>query len=189
MGIFDVGLFNADDLIECYRIHREERLKKNGKVTIPITEGFEFVDEKGNVIDSSTIVIREKIKNISESDLPKTYEECCEIMKCAKDIFFTTYDVSSMENDGGYLYKQIGELTTLLKLKICRDVYWHIAGWKPDWENYEKKYTIYNYRGSISDDSFTVWDQTLLVFPTEEMRDAFYNNFRKEIFLCKEYLG
>ena len=159
-------------------------LEREEKIKLP--DGCEFIDSNGNFIETSEIMIRKKPK--VPNTYPKTYEECCEIMKCAKDIFFTTYDSDCMENDGGYLYKQIGELTTLLKLKICRDVYWHIANWTPNWDSLEKKYTIYNYRGKISNDNFTMCDRSLLVFPTEGMRDAFYDNFEKEIYLCREYL-
>lgn len=87
-------------------------------------------------------------------------------------------------------------LNSFRKLLICRDAYWKIAGeemglgkpWKPDWTKAdERKYCIVNTEGNI-----TKWVQKttnkILAFPTEEMRDAFYENFKVEIENCKEIL-
>ena len=87
-------------------------------------------------------------------------------------------------------------LTNFQLLFIFRDVYWKIAGeqmglgkpWKPDWSNDdETKFCIYTTQNIISLDIFGV-DNKILAFPTEEMRDAFYENFKKEIEQCKELL-
>jgi hypothetical protein len=83
-----------------------------------------------------------------------------------------------------------------IALKRCRDAYWKIAGeemelgkpWEPDWNSLDKKYNIYNYRGVISHDYFTVIDRCILSFPTEEMRDTFFENFKYLIESCKEFL-
>ena len=60
--------------------------------------------------------------------------------------------------------------------------------WKPDWtDNYQKKWLINFYQGGIN---FTTGSnvQFILAFPTEEMRDTFYENFKKLIEDCKELL-
>ena len=105
---------------------------------------------------------------------PKTYEECCKILQ----VTHTEWQ--------GYL----GEvLVPFQKLLICRNAYWMIAGgWKPDWKKAdERKYCIVNTEGNI-----TNWVQKttnkILAFPTEEMRDAFKENFDGDIDLCKEFL-
>ena len=92
---------------------------------------------------------------------------------------------------------------TLQKLYICRDAYWKIAGeemglgkpWEPDWENSEeRRYCIVNINGEINlpEKILTKWilkvTNKILVFPTEEMRDAFYENFKELIEQCKELL-
>lgn len=94
-----------------------------------------------------------------KKEYPKTYEECCMVLQDA-----------CMTHKGGYKSNLI---QTLQKLLICRDAYWKIAGeemglGKP-WEPY---YT----------------NTMVLSFPTEEMRDAFYENFKSEIESCKELL-
>lgn len=74
----------------------------------------------------------------------------------------------------------------LYRLKVCRDVYWKIAGgWKPDFM-YCDLYCI-GYDGNV-----ITWKMqggySLLSFPTEEMRDAFYDNFKELVETCKELL-
>ena len=87
-------------------------------------------------------------------------------------------------------------LTSLQKLLICRDAYWEIAGeemglvkpWKPVWnDGDQKKYCIFNDSGSIRK-GIRYFANSILAFSTEEMRDAFYENFKEEIEICKELL-
>lgn len=105
---------------------------------------------------------------------PKTYEECCKILQ-------TTHTEWN-----GYLGEVI---VPFQKLLICRNAYWMIAGgWKPDWKKAdERKYCIVNTEGNI-----TNWVQKttnkILAFPTEEMRDVFYENFKYLVETCREFL-
>jgi len=87
-------------------------------------------------------------------------------------------------------------MESFVKLLICRDAYWKIAGeemgldepWEPDWSTgNEIKYVIEVYRNNVRKNS-QGYSNTLLTFPTAEMRDAFYENFKKEIERCKELL-
>ena len=61
--------------------------------------------------------------------------------------------------------------------------------WKPDWsDKNELKYCIENiYNKGIHYDVL-VHTQKILAFPTYEMRDAFYENFKELIEQCKELL-
>ena len=87
-------------------------------------------------------------------------------------------------------------LESLRKLRICRDAYWKIAGeemglgkpWEPDWSTeYERKYVIEVYRNKVRTNS-QGYSNTMLAFPTKEMRDAFRENFGSDIEFCKEFL-
>ena len=142
--------------------------------------------EKANKWDGHTpkdVVERIRKFLTPKPKYPKTYEECCVVLEYIP----YTDDVI------GYKWNI---LQLLQKLLICRDAYWKIAGeemglkkpWEPDWKSIDKKYNIYNYRGVISYDYFTVIDRCILAFPTEEIRDAFYNNFKDLIEQCKELL-
>jgi hypothetical protein len=65
--------------------------------------------------------------------------------------------------------------------------------WKPDYneESYEQgspiKYVIY-YTGTYITKGVKCTPSHILAFPTEEMRDAFFENFKELIELCKELL-
>lgn len=114
---------------------------------------------------------------------PKTYEECSKILHTS----------CSRISTPGYRECQISLFQELI---ICRDAYWKIAGeemgfsgsWNPDWTKAdERKYCIVNTEGNI-----TKWVQKttnkILAFPTKEMRDAFFENFKELIENCKEFL-
>lgn len=113
---------------------------------------------------------------------PTTYEECCEIIHSDPNFYIDTH-----------LYS--GTLETLYKLLICRTAYWKIAGeemglgkpWEPNWSTSEPKYVL----ACACNGTEKQWETTYcktFAFPTEEMRDAFYNNFKDLIEQCKTLL-
>ena len=106
---------------------------------------------------------------------PTTYEECIDVLRGAAIVNINTY----------YYRKQ---LESLYKLFICRDAYWKIAGWEPDYEDkWSLKYYIGQYKGKVEKGT-TSYLNRIFAFPTEEMRDAFYENFKDLIEQCKELL-
>ena len=116
-----------------------------------------------------------------KKEYPKTYEECCKVLN--------TYCGSVC----GYNWKL---LLSFQQLLICRDAYWKLYGeemglekpWEPDWYDDDTiKYCIIVDCGIISKQNFRNY-QFILAFPTAEMRDAFYENFKKETEICKEFL-
>ena len=149
----------------------------NFKDRYDIPDDYHFVDKNGNEINISEIVLEKK-----KQEYPKTYEECCEIIHSDPKFYVDTH-----------LYS--GTLETLYKLLICRDAYWKIAGdemgldkpWEPDWNTSEPKYVI----ACTSNGIEKQWETTYckgFAFPTEEMRDAFYENFKELIETVKELL-
>lgn len=150
-----------------------------------LPEGYIFKDENGNIINATKIVLEKKKK-----EYPKTYEECKRIM--GVELWNTLWGEDATEYE-----KQTEDLIdAFIRLKVCRDAYWKIAGekmglgksWEPDWnDNYQKKWTINFYQNEIN---LTNGPNVhfVLAFPSEEMRDAFYENFKSEIEICKELL-
>ena len=106
---------------------------------------------------------------------PKTYEECCEVLSYEPDRQTVTgYDAELIEN--------------LQTLKLCRDAYWKIAGdWKPEFRFGKKKYCIMTKDNKVIKATVEETNR-ILVFSTEEMRDAFYEGFKDLIEQCKELL-
>ena len=128
------------------------------------------------------------VKNLTsieekKKEYPKTYEECYQVTGLSK-----TSDI--------YGYKN-GLLFEFQKLLIARDAYWKIAGaemglGKP-WElsiGTPIYYIYYNRTvGTIKNDyADDIQCNIILAFPTEEMRDAFKENFKELINSCKELL-
>ena len=147
--------------------------EKLEQITLDIPDGYEFF----GINDNNKVVLTKK-----QPQYPKTFEECCDIVKAK--VFQT-----------GFEYKS-NLISNFQKLLICLDAYWKIAGeqmgfdkpWKPDWKDGERmKYCLHNDRYEISKCGLYLWN-TILAFPTEEMRDAFYENFKDLIENCKDLL-
>ena len=127
-----------------------------------------------------------------KKEYPKTYEECCKVLEIeGNSLLINTKNITDYERDLGNL---IGRLHRLI---ICRDAYWKIYGdkmglgkpWEPDWDTNENElFVIANYNGTIVKTGWYYVYTKILVFPTAEMRNAFYDNFKKEIEICKELL-
>ena len=146
-----------------------EEVKERIEIAIP--EGYEYVIESGKIIFTK-----------KKKEYPKSYEECCQALEYiphTDDIIGYKWDV----------------LQSLQKLLICRDAYWKIAGeemglgkpWEPDYTEKTVKYCLRtNYCRIVQ--TRTSHDNHPFSFPTEEMRDAFYEAFKEDIEICKELL-
>ena len=140
-------------------------------------------DYEIEVRNGRTFAVKKKPK------YPTTYEEC---WKVRFEVDGET-TLKEFHHVSGYYSESLGALQKLL---CCRDAYWKIAGEemgldkprKPDWKNTKNvKYGI-----TLYDDIITKMylrnENVILAFPTEEMRDAFYENFKDLIEECKELL-
>jgi hypothetical protein len=88
------------------------------------------------------------------------------------------------------------ELESLQQLLIIRDSYWkkysEINGleeiWNPDFtDDSSNKYCIQYFNGVI-EKSNVIKNSRILIFPTEDLRDEFYENFIYLIEECKELI-
>ena len=145
-------------------INLADHFKSYKVVEISISDGWEF-EQRGNKM----FAIRKQY--------PKTYEECCDVLipDCVEfNVILNGYNSVLLEEFG--------------KLLICRDAYWKLAdNWKPDWNNISDKHCIY----VVGKEMWSKECQTrqcTLAFPTAEMRNAFYENFKDLIEQCKELL-
>ena len=151
-------------------------------------------DDEGNWIlnthkDYEIKEINGKFKLIKKKPVyPKTYVDCCDVLGILdnRGLGFINY-LSECENI---------LMSRFIQLKRCRDAYWKIAGeemgldkpWEPDWCNENKlKYCIECSFGTI-DKTVSIVNGCFLAFPTAEMRDTFYVNFKDLINQCKELL-
>lgn len=148
-------------------------------IKIDIPKGYEFAC----VDDDKQQVVFEKVG----CQYPKTYKECCDVLKIPNGERYVDIDVPLDYNK---------LLSVFAKLLICRSAYWKIAGeqmglgkpWEP--EKAEIVYAIcYDFYEDVIDVSvFNLYDNVVLCFPTEEMRDKFFENFKDLINETKELL-
>ena len=130
--------------------------------------------------DGKWFVVKKK------NEYPKTYGECAKIM--GVELWNTLWGEDATE----YEEQMEGLMYAFIKLKVCRDAYWKIAGeemglgkpWEPTME------TVYciSRNDNVIKCSYRGGKSNILEFPTPEMRDAFYENFKELIEICKELL-
>lgn len=171
----------TEDRLEIYADHAID----NDSKTDIIINGERLIAPNGYTIGNATRnsnkLIVEYIKN--KPQYPKTFQECYSLKYNGQINLNIGCDILH----GAYSE----QLECLQNLLICRDIYWEIAG---DWEEKRKKeinhYVIYSTLngGLVKDCLSCTMVKHLLDFPTEEMRDAFYENFKDLIEKCKEFL-
>lgn len=155
-----------------------------GRIGYRIPEGFEL-----DKIEDGEIILKPKKKV-----LPKTYKECCEVMGIDHNLYldFNHGDISGEYKPNGYTQNVVYLFNQLHQLLVCRDAYWKLAD---DWSfkiggnSQEVVYAITIWGTGILKDFYHALNcNRILVFPTEEMRDTFYENFKDLIHECKELL-
>lgn len=163
----------------------ELMFKMNDELEYKIPEGYEITE-----VSKDTVFIK-PIK----PQYPKTYMECCDVLLIPPyyNLRYHTYEYGHYNEfaTSNNLLSLQDKLNTLGKLIICRDAYWKILGeemglgkpWEPDWDNLSTNHEFIK----IDKGCFT-YSSRVLVFPTEEMRDAFYDNFKDLIEQCKKFL-
>lgn len=167
--------------------YKEETMKDKGTLEqIDLTRELRIADEVEVILGDYEFVLKDgKTYFVKKKpQYPKTYEECCNIL-----------GIEDRENGYcGYEYELLGEFQKLL---ICRNAYWKIVGkqmgldkpWSPDWCSVRPhKFGIYTFENQIRYITLYVLNNLILVFPTEEIRDEFYKNFKDLIESCKELL-
>ena len=151
--------------------------KMDDKLEYEIIDGYEF-----DKVENNKIILK-PIK----PKYPTTYEECWKV------IFEVDGETTLKEfhHVSGYYSESLG---ILQKLLCCRDAYWKIAGeqmgldnlWEPAIQ--DTIWGITRSKDEIEKYSCHYGKTNLLEFPTEEMRDLFFKNFKELIEQCKELL-
>lgn len=116
----------------------------------------------------------DELNKVNKPYCPSSYYGCLAVM-----------DYSTTDEANSYKYNLFHCFQSLI---ICRDAYWATYNYKPNWsDESEIKYCIVNTKGKIK---LCVQKTTnkILAFPTEEIRDLFYENFRHLIEICQEFL-
>ena len=122
-----------------------------------------------------------------KKEYPKTFVEVLDFW----------YPDRQLEDDYQRSYKK-DLIKKFQDLLYARDAYWKIAGeemglgkpWEPDWDDDEWPDMYYiSFDGKcLEKEKGYPCCNMILIFPTEEMRDEFYENFKELIEKCKELL-
>ena len=187
--------------IECQMLPESENPPTCGnKITLDEYKNNdkEWLFNKLAMLDNITALesIQDIFNHLQQSKYPKTYEECCYVLGFENTELVFEDDYRNI-NPPKEQWKRLGLINQFNKLLICRDAYWKIAGeemglgksWrlsigKPFYYLYynRQRYCI---RKDYADD---IQGNVILPFPTEEMRNAFFENLRELIEECKELL-
>lgn len=163
-----------------------------GKCGYVIPDGYEFDSIKHGF--QTEIIIR-PIK----PQYPKNYAECCEVLGIDEDLWFVYEDIDGNHINpaciSNYRKRRLDLYHNFEKLSIRRDAYWKVYGeqmglgkpWEPDWKDYSDKYFICYLKDELWMSNVRDCNR-FLVFPTEETRDTFFENFKDLIEQCKELL-
>lgn len=197
----DAQVISTEDIIETKSIPpymdydiKENKEKKINQMSLANCD----LDEVEIVLgDKFELKIREgKYYAIRKKILyPKTYEECCDILRIETNRTIEHDNCLGYHNITLYDINLLTQLRYFRKLLICRDAYWKIAGeqmgldkpWNPDWKDDSDKYFICYIKDELWMSNIRECNR-FLVFPTKEMRDEFYENFKELIEFCKELL-
>lgn len=147
---------------------------KNIKINIP--EGYDDVkfNEQTN-----------EIEFIKKDNKPRSWEEYCK-QKQNTDCFgvFLTNSLGTVLRGNRTTMPHVNEFNTkeeaeavlaLCKLIQLRDSWW--GDWRPDWHATTPKYGICSGHNGIGTSQWHNYNR-ILVFPTAEMRDDFFETFR-----------
>lgn len=176
----EVNNFFQENTVHVFAIYQIVQYLKDFNLKLPNNV---ILHEKG--IDQAHFFkwFDDKTNNLKEIKYPTNYKECCDVLSLYEDgrLYTKGYKANLIQN--------------FQKLLICRDAYWKIAGeemgldmpWKPNWNDFKNKYGISYYRCTLTLSIYFISNK-ILAFPTEEMRDDFFKNFKDLIEQCKELL-
>lgn len=161
----------------------EENINDMETKEIIIPQGWEI-----DKVEDNKIILKE-----SKKELPKTWEECCELLGEGEYINnesiicnYTPHCGASKANEN-ILPTDLGKpMLALMQLLVCREVY--RQGWKPNWfDSKTKKWVIEDINDNITSMAY-MQTSKVLSFQSEEIRDEFLENFRDLIEEAKELI-
>ena len=171
--------------------------KENNEVVFKEINNMENKEKKGTIAemyacanDELKKVLEEKFSKEElgiKKELPNSWEEFVEQneIKNTESYITDLSDICHVDKDRVRLSsedrnilpnKETAEaFLALMQLIQLRDCY--RDGWKPDWSEGSVKYSIVNYNGKI-DMKENISNSRLLSFPTPNLRNKFFSNFR-----------
>ena len=175
-----------------YPEQKEETMEDKGTLEqIDLTRELRIADEVEVILGDYEFVLKDgKTYFVKKKPVyPKNYKKCCLIVGGIAFERHLQYDTTP-----SYKFEEDlrDSLETLRKLIICRNAYWKIVGeqmglGKP-WEPTNETVYYISRSNNVIKSSYRGGKSNILEFPTPEIRNAFYENFKDLIEQCKELL-
>lgn len=158
---------------------------KERNVKISLDKAREWYNKGGELKEIVLSVFSEK--EITESALPNTWEEFCEMYPIKDDEWYIgmNSDIINMFKGKRYNRYNCNILPSLqaakahlayMQLHQLRDCY--RQGWEPNWESYgQYKWSIYSYKCKFIVD-FDFYHSQFLSFQSKEIAEKFLKNFK-----------
>ncbi len=166
-------------------------------IKISLERAREWYNKGGELKELALSVFTEK--EITESALPNTWEEFCEMYPVEEDGEEYYIDVDS---NTSYVYKGVRNPEfyknvlpskeaaeahlAYIQLHQLRDCY--RQGWEPNWESYgQYKWSIYSYKCKFIVD-YDFYHSQFLSFQSKEIAEKFLNNFKDLIEIAEDLI-
>ena len=129
-----------------------EKVLRNNNLDIPNNI---IINKNGNTYDDFARWYCDETKI---SKYPTSYDECCEVLGCKANYFFTDFSYNGLNIEISNYENKIDDLLqNFRKLRYCRDAYWEIAGdemglgkpWEPENPSKQYVFVIENVEGKI----------------------------------------
>jgi hypothetical protein len=183
---YTLDSFGFTCLTKDIRLHKENNMNKFKSLNVETYLKVWDETEKGlEVLVNDRFELKEDNGKFyivkKQPEYPKTFVECAKMLDCFGAAHIDGYKCELLES--------------LQELLVCRNAYWKIAGeqmdlgkpWEPDYTDDNVKYIIGIHRNHL-DLNCTIERNYILIFPSEEIRDEFYENFKNLIESVKELL-
>lgn len=127
-----------------------------------------------------------------EKKYPKTWEDLDGSLKgyyinASSEFRYTDKEISTRPGNKNLIpTKELAEeILQFIQLSQC--YYRYVGDWRPDWTLPTYKWIIRVFRDSITCDNYQNTNH-FFAFPTEQMRNEFFNNFKDQLEKCKSLI-
>lgn len=153
--------------------------KYEDRVEVDLGDDYEIIVEDGKTFISKKSAI-----------LPKTYSEACDILGISefRELYYDEHPLNGCIRITEYERNQSILMELLRRLIICRDAFWAVLDWKPDWNDQNTvKHVMYYQRGKL-ETNLAYTSKNILAFPDEVSMTKFKERFNYYIKECEELL-
>jgi len=152
--------------------------------------GATFLDVVTRIEEAMEEYAQQFKEEPKQPELPKRWED----LKIVEGYYISNYakiyrisaELEDVDKNIFATKEQAEASIALAQLSQLREVY--RQGWKPDWNDDQKKYGIKFFRGDIDEEEIA-WTNIFLSFQSPEIRDEFLENFRDLIEKAKPLMS